>query len=53
MFESDYYDTLNSENALAIIIAAVANYSHNHFYNLSDLNSARNNFLKLIGPKLV
>ena len=33
--------------------AAVAGYSHDHFHSLPDLNSARDNFLKLNGPKLV
>jgi hypothetical protein len=33
--------------------AAVASYSHDHFHSLPDLNSARDNFLKLNGPKLV
>jgi hypothetical protein len=33
--------------------AAVAGYSHDYFHSLPDLNSARDNFLKLNGPKLV
>ncbi len=33
--------------------AAVAGYSHDHFHSLPDLNSARDNFLKLNSPKLV
>lgn len=33
--------------------AAVAGYSHDHFHSLPDLNSARDNFLQLNGPKLV
>jgi hypothetical protein len=33
--------------------AAVAGYSHNHFQSLLNLNSARDNFLKLNGDKLV
>jgi len=33
--------------------AAVAGYSHNHFQSLPNLNSARDNFLKLNGDKLV
>jgi hypothetical protein len=36
-----------------IMAAAVAGYSHNHFQSLPNLNSARDNFLKLNGNKLV
>jgi hypothetical protein len=33
--------------------AAIAGYSHDHFLSLPNLNSTRDNFLKLNGDKLV
>jgi len=45
--------TITSSSSSYIMAAAVADYSHDHFHSLLDLNSAHDNFLKLGGLKLV